>query len=126
VHLVLAVADVELAVRFYGEALGWAPRLRQEDVYAELELPDGGVLGLYRRDGFERSAGVRVAEPGPGEHVGAELYVRVDDLDAAVERLDRAGATPLSGRSPRGWGDEAAYFGTPDGHVVAVAKRLDV
>lgn len=123
-HLVLAVADVGRAVRFYGDAFGWATRLEHEDVYAELALPDDDCLGLYRRDGFAASSGARAVEPGPGEHVGAELYVRVDDLDAAIERLIRAGATPLSPRSQRSWGDEAAYFGTPDGHVVAVARRL--
>lgn len=123
-HLVLAVADVPRAVRFYGEAFGWTPHVEHEDVYAELALPDDDWLGLYRRDGFAASSGTRAVEPGPGEHVGAELYVRVDDLDSAIERLAAAGATPLSPRSPRGWGDEAAYFGTPDGHVVAVARTL--
>lgn len=123
-HLVLAVADVARAVRFYGDAFGWRPRLEHEDVYAELALPDDDRLGLYRRDGFAASSGTRTVQPGPGEHVGAELYVRVDDLDAAVERLTQAGARALSARSSRGWGDEAAYFGTPDGYVVAVARSV--
>jgi catechol 2,3-dioxygenase-like lactoylglutathione lyase family enzyme len=50
--------------------------------------------------------------------------VRVDDLDETISRLGKAGARPLSGRSERNWGDEAAYFADPDGKVIAVARTL--
>jgi uncharacterized glyoxalase superfamily protein PhnB len=54
----------------------------------------------------------------------AYLYVHVDDLDETIKRLRKAGARPLSPRSARGWGEEAAWFADPDGNVVAVARRL--
>jgi uncharacterized glyoxalase superfamily protein PhnB len=50
--------------------------------------------------------------------------VRVNDLDATLERLGEVGARRLSPRRQRGWGDEAAYFADPDGNVFAVAARL--
>src|SRR5207244_3574714 len=44
----------------------------------------------------------------------------------ATASLVAAGARPLSPRAPRVWGDEAAYFADPDGHVVAVSRHLGV
>jgi len=54
----------------------------------------------------------------------AELYLHTSDLDAAIARLAAAGARLLSPRGPRAWGDEAAYFADPDGHVLVLARPL--
>lgn len=123
-HLVLAVEDVERAKAFYGEAFGWEPHLEWPGDYAELALPNDDWLGLYQRAGFAESAGCALGEPQTGRQSGTELYVRVDDLPEAEQRLVGAGATRLSQRAPRGWGHEAAYFADPDGNVVAVAQPL--
>ena len=124
-HVVLAVEDVERAKRFYDEAFGWQPHLEWPDRYAELVLSDVDRLGLYVRDGFAASAGIEPEAIGEGQYTGAEVYVQVEDLDGAIERLGAAGATPLSARREREWGHEAAYFADPDGNVVAVARRLE-
>lgn len=124
VYLVLAVDDVARAEEFYGSAFGWKRSLAWPETYAELELSPDDRLGLYRRDGFAEEAGAHPVKVGSGKSSGTELYVRVDDMDAAIERLREAGARPLSPRRPREWGDEAAYFADLDGNVVAVAQRL--
>lgn len=123
-HLVLAVDDVEQAKAFYDRAFGWKPHLEWPDEYAELVLPDADRLGLYRREGFATTAGAEPVELN-GRVSTAYLYVRVDDLDDTIARLQKAGARSLSSRSERSWGEEAAYFADPDGNVVAVARRLD-
>ena len=123
-HLVLAVADVDRAKQFYDDAFGWKPHLEWEGEYAELELPDNDWLGLYREDGFAESAGAPVAELKQGRFAGAELYVQVDDVDAAIGALREAGAKSLSPLARRGWGHEAAYFADPDGNIVAVARPV--
>jgi uncharacterized protein len=123
VHLVLAVSDVSRAYDFYREVFGWTSHLEWPDEYTELVVSDEDRLGLYRRDGYAESAGAEPVELN-GHVSPAYLYVRVDDLDATIERLERAGARKLSPRSARGWGEEAAYFADPDGNVVAVARRL--
>jgi catechol 2,3-dioxygenase-like lactoylglutathione lyase family enzyme len=87
-------------------------------------LSEDDRLGLYVRDGFAASAGIEPAEIGEARYTGAEVYVQVEDLEGAIERLGAAGATPLSERREREWGHEAAYFADPDGNVVAVARRL--
>jgi catechol 2,3-dioxygenase-like lactoylglutathione lyase family enzyme len=124
-HLVLAVGDVERSKQFYGRVFGWKPHLEWPGTYSELELGDNDWLGLYRRDGFAAEAGAELADGNGGRHRGAELYVLVDDLDRAIERLRQADAEPLSERALRVWGHEAAYFADPDGYVVAVARPIE-
>jgi catechol 2,3-dioxygenase-like lactoylglutathione lyase family enzyme len=122
-HLVLAVSDVDRAYAFYREVFGWESHIEWPGEYTELVVTDEDRLGLYRRDGWAQSAGAEPAELN-GKVSPAYLYVRVDDLDETLGRLEQAGARPLSARSRRGWGEEAAYFADPDGNVVAVARRL--
>ena len=59
-----------------------------------------------------------------GAITATELYLRVDDLAAAVEALAAAGARLLSPAAQRDWGDEAAYFADPDGNVLVVARPV--
>jgi catechol 2,3-dioxygenase-like lactoylglutathione lyase family enzyme len=122
-HVVLAVTDVERAYAFYREVFGWESHLEWPGEYTELMLSEEDRLGLYRRDGWAESAGAEPAELN-GRVSPAYLYVRVDDLERTLERLEGVGARPLSPRQRRGWGDEAAYFADPDGNVFAVARRL--
>ncbi len=118
--VILAVDDVQRAVRFYQQTFGWA-QIVDAAVYAELELPAGMRLGLYLRDGFVRNTGEPVAAAPPRGTTATELYLAVDDLDQAAAALAEAGARCLSPAQPRAWGDRAAYFADPDGNVVVVA-----
>jgi lactoylglutathione lyase len=120
---ILAVADLERSVRFYGAAFDWPARV-ETPVYVELELPGGRGLGLYAREGFARNTNRMPAEVPSDGIAGTELYFHCDDLSAAVSALEEAGARLLSPRAPRGWGDEAAYFADPDGNVLVVAAPL--
>jgi catechol 2,3-dioxygenase-like lactoylglutathione lyase family enzyme len=122
-HLVLAVSDVDRAYAFYRGIFGWESHLGWPGEYEELVVTEEDRLGLYRRDGWSASAGAEPAELN-GRVSPAYLYVRVDDLGGTIERLEEAGARPLSPRANRNWGDEAAYFTDPDGNVLAVAARL--
>ncbi len=118
---ILAVDDLERAAAFYDAAFGWR---RQVDapVYVELELPSGMRLGLYEREGFGRNTGRVPVRTPLGELSPTELYLHVDDLPAAISRLEAAGARPLSPLARRDWGDDAAYFADPDGNVLVVAR----
>lgn len=119
--VILAVTDLPRAVAFYRAVTGWAPRI-EAPVFVELAGPQGVGLGLYLRGGFAVNTGVAAAAAPVEGTTATELYLHVADLDAAVARCEAAGATPLSARAVRGWGDEAAYFADPDGNVVVVAR----
>ncbi len=122
--VILAVDDVARARDFYVAAFGWRVTV-DLPVYVEMALPGGTGVSVYQREGF--AANTRVAPTrSPAGGVGsAELYVAVDDLDDAVRRLRAAGARELAAPEQKPWGDTAAYFADPDGHVVAVAVHPD-
>jgi predicted enzyme related to lactoylglutathione lyase len=122
-HVVLAVSDVDCAYDFYRQAFGWQHHLAWEGEYVELVVSESDRLGLYVREGYSETAGAEPVEPNGGVSP-AYLYVRVENLDELIERLLAAGARPLSPRSERGWGDEAAYFADPDGNVIGVGQYI--
>lgn len=121
-QVIFAVRDLARSLEFYEQAFDW-PRNEWIDYqnYVELIPPDGGALGLYERDGFAETVGAEPVEP-DGRIAPAYVYVRVDDVQAAVERIEAAGGRPLSPLRPRSWGETAAWFADPDGNVVAVAQ----
>ncbi|MGC4116015.1 MAG: VOC family protein [Myxococcales bacterium] len=120
---ILAVGDLARARTFYREAFGWRQPV-DVPVYAEFELPGGMRLGLYQREGFARNTGQAPAVTPPGAISATEIYLHVDDLPAAVARVQAAGAKLLSPMAKRDWGDEAAYFADPDGNVLVVARPV--
>jgi catechol 2,3-dioxygenase-like lactoylglutathione lyase family enzyme len=123
-QVILAVDDVERSVDFYERAFGWPrnPRIDYSN-YVELLEPTGGCLGLFERGAFARTAGAETPAK-PERQTATELYVRVDDVEPVIDRLEELGARQLAPLAPREWGEEAAYYADPDGNVVAVARRL--
>ncbi len=118
---VLAVEDVRRSSAFYTTAFSWEVTV-DAPTYVELALPGGMRIGLYERDGFARNTGIPAARVLDGTVSPAELYLHADDLQATIARVTSAGGRMLSPLTPRDWGDDAAYFADPDGHVVVVAR----
>jgi predicted enzyme related to lactoylglutathione lyase len=124
VLLVLSCEHVARARAFYERAFGW-PVKADLPVYVEMEVPTGLRVGLYARDLYAGNTG-EPAAPAPRDGTSAcELYLYVDDPQAALDRLVAAGGRLLTPVSPRRWGDEAGYVADPEGNVVAVARPLD-
>ena len=120
--VILAVDDLTRAVDLYRRAFDW-PVLVSTPVYVELDA--GSIhVGLYDRVGFGRNIGAEPALATPEVPSRTELYVRVDDLPAAIKRLEAAGARCVNPVQERAWGDEAAYFLDTEGNVIAVARPL--
>ena len=119
---VLYAKDVERVAGFY-LALGFAE-------HARLPGPDGspGFVGL-RRDGAELAvttedsprmlAGV---EPGPGPR--HELFVYVEDVDAALAGVGGAGGSVLKEAADMPWGERVGFVADPEGNVVSLAAPV--
>ncbi len=120
---ILAVDDLDKAVRFYDEAFGW-PLAVRVPVFAQYALPSGMSLALYERHGFGVNTGQVPEVIAAGGLAPTELYFESEDPAAAAARLHEAGARQLSALAPRPWGDEVAYFADPWGNVLAVARSL--
>jgi lactoylglutathione lyase len=109
-HIGVCVSDLERSRRFYRDGLGFKEVARLEtssgptrqllqmkdvDLHAAFLERDGLRIELlyYARPGA--SAGER---PRPMNQLGlTHMAIRVDDLDATIAALRRAGATPIEG-----------------------------
>jgi uncharacterized protein len=123
VHFILYVADQRESVRFWSDALALAPALDVPGM-TEFALPGGAILGLMPESGIRRLLGDALPDPSRAAGVPrAEVYLVVDDPDAAHARAVAAGARSLSPVVPREWGHRAGYLLDPDGHVIAFAQE---
>jgi len=141
-HVGLCVAELERSLAFYREGLGFRERRRLE-VSGEETKTLLGVDGVdlvavfLERDGVHlellhyRSPGHHGAgEPRPMNALGlTHLSLAVDDLDAALATLERAGARVL--RATRVYNPElganAIFVTDPDGtRIELVESRHDL
>ncbi|RME20199.1 MAG: VOC family protein [Deltaproteobacteria bacterium] len=120
--VILAVDDLARARAFYDAVLGWPARI-EAPVFVELGTEGGTGVGLYLRRGFAMNPGADPLLAPSGGVTATELYVHVDDVDAAVAAGIAAGGRLLSAASLRGWGERVAYLADPDGNVVGLASR---
>jgi lactoylglutathione lyase len=124
-HVGQATADLERAIAFYGEVLGFTleRRMRLPDEAVSDFLGVAAPVGLeaaYLRCGpfvLELMAFDRDGNPPRADRVFNEpglthLSVSVDDLDATVERLEAHGGTVVT-RLPR-----AVMARDPDGQLI--------
>jgi catechol 2,3-dioxygenase-like lactoylglutathione lyase family enzyme len=104
---VLEVADLDAAVRFYGEALGLRA-LSRSDERAWFLVGGRSRIGLWTPQ-------VGIAGGRGGAHVHYAMHIAEDDYDAAVTRLREHGLDVHD----EDFGDtRAAYVTDPDGNVV--------
>lgn len=124
VEFILYVADRSRSATFYAQLLGAAPTLDVPGM-TEFTLGPGCKLGLMPETGIARIISGPLRHPCEGAGIPrCELYLLVDDLEAAAERAASAGASNVSAAADRDWGHRVAYFADPDGHVIALAKAL--
>lgn len=94
-HVMMYVTDLDRAVAWYGEHLGFTPRFVAPGAYASLEHP---TLGC-RLDLHPTEAGGKDVGHGPMP------YFEVEDLDGFLETLRAAGVKTgqprREGQSPR-------------------------
>ena len=124
VLFILYVADQQRSRDFYRSVLELEPILDVPGM-TEFRLNDGAVLGLMPEAGITRIIG---SDPHPASGNGiprAELYLPVEDVEAAQQLALEAGAVLLSAAADRDWGDCAGYVRDPDGHVIAFARMSE-
>ena len=103
--------DVERAQRFYAELFGWK-------VTAD---PDMDGYALVDTGGGEEAVGGGIgASSAPGD-VGVKIYLRVDDLDAYLDRAEELGGKRLAPPMdlPGDFG-RIAILADPDGNPVGL------
>ena len=124
--ITLGVDDLERALAFYRDGLGWPSKgivgtEFEHGAVAFFELSGGLKLALFPRASLARDAEVPVGPRSPGEFTLAHNVGSKEEVDAIVARAAAAGAHVTSPPGERGWGGYAGFFPDPDGHVCEVA-----
>jgi catechol 2,3-dioxygenase-like lactoylglutathione lyase family enzyme len=115
------VSDPAEARRFYRALLLVEPTLDAPGM-TEFALPGGLQLGLMPEAGIRRLLPeLAQCAPHSAGAARAELYLRVEDPQAWLERALAAGARLLDPVAARDWGERAGYVLDPWGHVLAFA-----
>jgi catechol 2,3-dioxygenase-like lactoylglutathione lyase family enzyme len=123
----LAVADLERALAFYRDVLGFptngvtGTEFAGDDTHPAgdvvmFDLGGGLVLALYPRTELAKDAEI---PPGPaqsGEFSLGQLVAARADVDAVLARAEAAGAAVTTPRD-RPWGIYSGYFRDLDGHL---------
>ncbi len=127
--LTLGVDDLERAVRYYRDGLGFPTEgiVGPEFVHgavAFLDLEGGLKLALFPRASIAHDAGIPAEPPnGPGrtEMTIGHKVASEAEVDATMARALGAGAVIVKPAHATSWGGYAGYFQDPDRHLWEVA-----
>ncbi|MGH3668921.1 MAG: VOC family protein [Acidimicrobiia bacterium] len=106
------VDDVDEAIRFYGENLGFEVDMNPAPGFAALSKDE---LRLYLNAPGAGSAGIAGGNPSPGGWNRFQLTV--DDLDSMIEELRDAGAS-FRGDIAEGAGGRQILLEDPSGNLI--------
>ena len=119
----LGVSNLEKAVAFYKDGLGWPTEgiVGQElenGAVAFFDLQNGVKLALWPQDFLSKDAGLdRGGANNPTAFsLGHNVNSR-EEVDAAFEKAVKAGASVVRAPEEKIWGGYAGYFRDLDGHL---------
>ena len=122
----LGVDDLERALRFYRDGLGFATEgiIGQELPYGAvvfIELQAGVRLALWPRSSIAHDTGLALGATSPTEFTLGHNVSSKGEVDAVMQQASNAGAIIVKPAQETLWGGYAGYFQDPDGHLWEVA-----
>ncbi|HEU4515167.1 MAG TPA: VOC family protein [Nocardioidaceae bacterium] len=115
VHFEIPYDDGDRARSFYSEAFGWDLQTWGGGDYTLVSTGPTGEQGATE-PGFI-NGGMMQREAPYGSPV---LVVEVDDVDAALEKIETLGGTTVTARQPVGDMGWSAYFKDPEGNLMGL------
>lgn len=118
--ITLGVADLQRAVTFYEQVLGWKAAPSPPEI-AFFDL-NGVVFALFPHQ--ELAKDMAAPLPDNDRYQGYALAHNLAseaEVDAFFERLRGAGVTILKEPQKAEWGGYSGYFSDPDGHAWEIA-----
>ena len=119
--ITLGVNDLERAVSFYRDGLGF-PQMDSPPGVAFFTL-NGTWLGLYGREELAEDATVPAAGSGFAGFSLAHNVHSDAEVDAVMAQAVAAGATQVKARQKVFWGGYSGYFRDPEGFLWEVAHN---
>lgn len=119
--ITLGVSDMERAVKFYKDGLGF-PQMESPPEVAFFTL-NGTWLGLYGREALAKDAQVDAKGSGFDGFALAHNVASEAEVDEVLAQVVAAGATLTKPGQKVFWGGYSGYFKDPDGHLWEVAHN---
>lgn len=124
--LTLGVDDLDKAVRFYRDGLGFQTKgivgtEFEHGAVAFFDLQSGLKLALWPRPSIAHDTGLHLAARSPTDLTIGHNVASKEEVASVMRRAEAAGATILKPAHDTFWGGFAGYFQDPDGHVWEVA-----
>jgi uncharacterized protein len=129
VHVItLAVADLDRALAFYRDGLGFqtegliatefeGDETTPNGTIAVFHLDGGLMLAVYPRSELAKDARVSFAPAKSGEFSIGHAVTSRAEVDAVMAQAEAAGAVVTDRPHDRPWGIYSGYFQDPDGHL---------
>jgi predicted lactoylglutathione lyase len=125
--ITLAVEDLERALQFYRDGLGFESRgvigtqwtdeeSGANGAIAVFKFESGLLLSLYPRGDLAKDAAIPTGPARPGEFSLGQLVQSRAEVDELIEKAEAAGAAVTTPRD-RPWGIYSGYFRDLDGHL---------
>lgn len=120
--ITLGVDDLEAAVRFYRDGLGFATEgilgaEFEQGAVAFFDLQPGLKLALFARGDIAHDAGIPLGGRSATEFTLGHNVASEAEVDAVMQRARQAGARIVKPAQKTFWGGYAGYFQDPDGHL---------
>ena len=119
---IVYATDVARTARFYLDHLGF------EETFRFPPEGDAGFVNMRSGDSelgvTERSWPAQMGIDVDASGARFEMFVYVDDVDAAVDSMRAAGVPVRREPEDMPWGERVAYVSDPDGNPVAVAAPV--
>ena len=124
--ITLGVDDLEAAVRFYRDGLGWKTdgivgRDVEHGAVCFFELQGGLRMGLWPRESIAFDSGLKQGPRSATEFTVAHNVNSVQQADEAMAKAQKAGAAIVKPAHRTPWGGYSGYFRDLDGHLWEVA-----
>lgn len=124
--LTLGVDDLERAVAFYRDGLGFPTqgivgKEFEHGAVAFFDLQPGLKLAVWPRRDLAHDAGIAPSERSPTEFSIAHNVRSADEVDVIMTLAGAAGAKIIKAASKTFWGGYTGYFQDPDGHLWEIA-----
>ncbi|MCK9585786.1 VOC family protein [Methanothrix soehngenii] len=116
----LGVRDLDKAIRFYRDGLGWPMSSISAGDFAIFKLSTGTALALFPRKLLASDANVM----DPGGFGGITLAHNVatrEEVDLVLSQAIQSGGSILKPAQAPEWGGYSGYFADPDGHPWEIA-----
>lgn len=129
--ITLGVDDLPKSLAFYRDGLGWPTegivgQQFEHGAVAFFDLQSGLKLALWPRASIAHDTGLARGPRSGAEFTLAHNVESSQEVDAAMDRAERAGAKIVKAAAKTFWGGYAGYFADPDGHVWEVAWNPQV